>query len=130
MRRTISYLLLVLLVVAGAAGALIGVAQASSGAPLSQAVANTLAARNYSEVETQHTPQGSQVLHLVFQAPDRIGGYVDSGSRRTYVLVIGTTQYQSVTVSTHGQPHLVFYSQHSRGAAAVDPCSTGLLPWL
>jgi len=127
MRRTISYLLLVLVSVAGAAGAVIGVTQSSSGVPLSQAVANTLAAPNYTEVLSEHTPQGRQTAYLVYQAPDRLGGYIQSGSRRTFLLIIGTTEYQSVTVkASQGTHHLVFYSQQSQGAQAVDPAHTYL----
>ena len=122
MRRVISFLLLVLLLVAAGAGAAVGAVQSSSGAPLSQAVTNTLAARNYTEVLSEKTPQGSQVAHLVYEAPDRLGGYVQSGSRRTNLAVLGSTEYQSVTVSaSHGSSHLVFYSQPSQGATAVDP---------
>jgi len=127
MRRAISFLLLALVLVAAGAGAAVGATQASSGAPLSQAVTNTLAAPNYTEVLSEKTPQGNQVAHLVFQAPDRLGGYVQSGSRRTYIAVIGTNEYQSVTVSaSHGPSHLTIYSQPSQGAIAVDPAHTYL----
>lgn len=127
MRRVISFLLLALLFVAAGAGAAVGATQASSGAPLSQAVANTLAAPNYTQVLSEKTPQGNQIAHLVFQAPDKLGGYVQSGSKRTYIAVIGTTEYQSVTVSaSHGPSHLTLYSQPSQGAIAVDPVHTYL----
>ena len=89
---------------------------------LAKAVANTLGAPNYSEVLTESTPQGKQTDYLVFQAPDRLGGYVQSGTKRTYVYVIGTTEYQSLTVAAeHPHQHLVFYRQPSQGAKALDP---------
>jgi hypothetical protein len=127
MRRAVSFLLLALLLVAAGAGAAVGATQAASGAPLSQAVANTLAAPNYTEVLSERTPQGNQVAHLVFHSPDRLGGYVQSGSRRTYIAIIGSTEYQSVTVSaSHGPSHLTLYSQPSQGAVAIDPAHTYL----
>ena len=50
---------------------------------------NTLGAANYTEVVKETTPQGKQTDYLVYQAPDRLGGYVQSGNKRTYVYVIG-----------------------------------------
>ena len=71
---------------------------AAKSASLQQAVTNTLSAPNYSEVVSQNAPQGKQTDHLRYQAPDRLGGYIQSGSKRTYVYVIGSTQYQSQAV--------------------------------
>ncbi len=102
MRRAVGFLLLALLLVASGAGAAVGAT--SSGAPLSQAVYFTLASPNYTEVLSERSPQGNQVAHLVFQAPDRLGGYVQSGSRRTYIAIIGSTEYQSVTVTRPTAP--------------------------
>ena len=91
-RPTISWLLLTMVGVVGVGAAVLGVSQAPSNVPLAKAVANTLAASNYSQVLTESTPQGKQADYLVFQAPDRLGGYVQSGTKRTYVYVIGNTR--------------------------------------
>ncbi len=98
-------------------------------ASLPQAVGNTLAASSFSEVLNQNSPQGKQTDHLVYQAPDRLGGYIQRGSKRTYVYVIGTTQYQSQAVpDTSSTKHLTFQSQTSQGATALDPAH-GYLPY-
>ncbi len=121
-RQTIGWLLLVMVAVVGGGAAVLGVSQAPKNVPLQKAVNNTLAASNYSQVVTESTPQGKQTDYLVFEAPDKLGGYVESGSKRTYVYVIGDTEYQSLTVSsTASTKHLVFYSQPSQGATTVDP---------
>lgn len=122
LRPTISWLLLALVGVVGAGAAVLGVSQAPSNVPLARAVANTLAARNYSQVLTESTPQGKQADYLVYQAPDRLGGYVQSGTKRTYVYVIGANEYQSLTVTPNTPTKsLVFYRQASQGAQALDP---------
>jgi hypothetical protein len=47
---------------------------------------------------------------------------VESGDKRTYVYVIGDTEYQSLTVSSSASTkHLVFYAQPSQGATLIDP---------
>ena len=121
-RNLISWLLLGLLTVLALGGAVLGVVQAPKNVPLQQAVTNTLAAANYSEVLTENTPQGKQTDYLVFQAPDRLGGYIQSGSKRTYVYVMGAFEYQSLTVANDASTgHLVFYRQVSQGAKALDP---------
>lgn len=96
---------------------------------LQQAVSNTVSAPNYSEVLREDTKQGKQTDYLKYQAPDRLGGYIQSGSKRTYVYVIGSTQYQSqaVPVGTSAK-QLTFQSQASQGAAALDPAH-GYLPY-
>jgi hypothetical protein len=127
LRSTISWLLLTLLGVVGAGAAVLGVSQSPDNVPLATAVKNTLAAPSYSMALTQSTAQGKQSDYLVYQAPDRLGGYVVSGNKRTYVYVIGTTEYQSLTVSANTPTsHLVFYKQESQGAAALDPVSNYL----
>ncbi len=86
------------------------------------AVPNTLNAPNYSEVVNESTTQGTQTDYLTFQAPDKLGGYVVNGSKRTYVYVIGSVEYQSLTVSANASTkHLVFYKQASQGASTIDP---------
>ena len=122
LRRLIAWLLLALVAVVGAGAAVLGVAQAPDNVPLSQAVNNTLGAANYSEVVAESTPQGNQTDYLVYQAPDKLGGYIQSGNKRTYVYVIGTKEYQSLTVTPNTPTeNLVFYEQPSQGAAALDP---------
>ncbi len=102
---------------------------APNGASLQQAVTNTLAATNFSEVLNQTTPQGGQSDHLRYQAPDRLGGYIQRGSMRTYVYVIGNTEYQSQAVrNSTSTKQLTFHSQASQGATALDPAH-GYLPY-
>jgi hypothetical protein len=126
-RTTLGWLLLVLLAVVGAGGAVLGVSQAPRNVPLAEAVPNTLGAASYSEVLTESTPQGKQADYLVYQAPDRLGGYVQSGNMRRYVYVIGASEYQSLTVKAGTPPeHLVFYKQPGSGAAALDPAHSYL----
>jgi hypothetical protein len=122
MRQSIGWLLVVMVAVVGGGAAALGVSQAPTTVPLREAVNSTLGAPNYSEVVSESTAQGKQADYLVYQAPDRLGGYIQSGNRRTYVYVIGSEEYQSLTV-TSGAPtsHLVFYRQPSAGAAALDP---------
>lgn len=96
---------------------------------LKQAVSNTLAAPNYTELLAESTPQGKQNVHLKYQAPDRLGGYVESGSKRTYIYVIGTTQYQSQTVPNNASTRqLTFQSQAGEGVSSLDPAH-GYLPY-
>ena len=123
--------------------AVLGIAQAPKNATLiscatpqqpvqlcTGAVPNTLGASNYSEVLNEVTPQGKQTDYLVYQAPDRLGGYIQSGNKRTYVYVIGKWEYQSLTVSSVGAStdHLTFYRQASQGAQDLDPAH-GYLPY-
>jgi hypothetical protein len=128
-RNLIAWLLLGLLTVLALGGAVLGIAQSPKNVPLQQAVDNTIGAANYSEVLTENTAQGKQTDYLVFQAPDRLGGYIESGSKRTYVYVIGTVEYQSLTVANNAPTtSLVFYRQASQGAKALDPAH-GYLPY-
>jgi hypothetical protein len=127
LRGTISWLLLVLLGAVGAGAAVLGISQAPKNAPLAEAVSNTRSAPNYSEVVTESAAQGTQTDYLTFESPDKLGGYVQSGSKRTYVYVIGNVEYQSLTVSTTASTkHLVFYRQASQGATTVDPAHSYL----
>jgi hypothetical protein len=126
-RNLMSWLLLGLLTVVGAGAAALGVVQSPTTAPLQQAVTNTLSATNYSEVVTEKTSQGMQTDYLVYQAPDRLGGYIQSGNKRTYVVAMGTFVYQSLTVANNASTaHLTFYRQQSQGARLLDPAYTYL----
>jgi hypothetical protein len=118
--------------VVGLGGALLGIALAPKTATLTAAVDATLAAPSYSLVVTEKTPQGDQTDNLVWEAPNRLGGYIQSGNRRTYVYVLpagtGSAEYQSITVSATAVPrHLVFYRQASQSAASLNPAGKYLL---
>ena len=131
-REMIGWLLLVMLVVVGAGAAVVGIVQSPNSAPLPEAVKNTLSARSYSEVLTESIPQGKQTDYLVWQAPDRLGGYiVHNGNKRTYVYVIGKAEYTSAAVGP-GTPtsSLVFTKRAAPagGAAVLDP-ARGYLPY-
>ncbi len=142
-RRINSWLLLGLLTVVGVGAAVIGIVQSPKTAPLyactgsqkgptcSGAVANTLAAPNYTEVLTESTARGKQTDYLVYQAPDRLGGYVQSGNKRRYVVVIGKYEYQTLAVAANASTnHLTFYRQQiSGGAKNLDPVR-GYLPYV
>jgi hypothetical protein len=94
---------------------------------LQQAVTNTLSAPNFTEVLSQSSPQGKQTDYLTYQAPDRVGGYIESGSKRTYVYVIGSTEYQSQAVSDDtSMKTLTFQSQSSQGVTTLDPAHSYL----
>jgi hypothetical protein len=122
LRQSIGWLLLVMLAVVGGGAAVLGVSQAPKNVSLPVAVENTLTAPNYTQVLTESTAQGQQSDHLVYQAPNRLGGYVQSGNRRTYVFVIDNVEYQSLTVPANAVPkHLIFYKQPSQQAANLDP---------
>jgi hypothetical protein len=130
-RRNLPWLLLVLVGLVGAGGAVLGVALSPKTATLTGAVRNTNLAPNYTVVVTERTPQGNQTDNLVWEAPNRLGGYIQSGSRRTYVYVLpsgtGSAEYQSLTVSATAQPrHLVFYRQASQSAALLNPATNYL----
>jgi hypothetical protein len=94
---------------------------------LQQAVTKTLAAPSYTEVLSQSTPQGKQTDYLKYQAPDRLGGYIQSGSKRTYVYVIGSTEYESQAVPNGTSiSQVAFQSQASQGVTALDPAHSYL----
>ncbi|HVB94533.1 MAG TPA: hypothetical protein VND67_09440 [Acidimicrobiales bacterium] len=121
-RRLIGWLLLVLVAVLAAGGAALGVSQAPKQATLQDAVKNTLNAANYTSDVLESSPQGTQTQHLVYQAPSRLGGYVDSGTVRVYVAVIDSVEYQSNQVSPSASTaHLTFQKQASQPAASYDP---------
>jgi hypothetical protein len=121
-RRLIGWLLLVLVAVLAAGGAALGVSQAPKQATLQDAVKNTLNAANYTSDVLESSPQGTQTQHLVYQAPNRLGGYVDSGTVRVYVAVIDSVEYQSNQVSPSvSTAHLTFQKQSSQPASSYDP---------
>jgi FlaG/FlaF family flagellin (archaellin) len=128
-RNLTAYLLLGVLSIVGLGAAVLGIVQEPNNVSLGDAVTNTLSAANYSEVLTENTTQGQQSDYLTFQSPDRLGGYIQSGDKRTYVVVIGNVEYQSVTVSADAPTSsLKYYRQASQGAIALDPAH-GYLPY-
>jgi hypothetical protein len=127
LRATISWLLLVMVGVVGGGAAVLGATQAPNNVVLAKAVPNTLAASNYSEVITETAPQGKETEYLVYQAPDKLGGYALISGKRTYIYIIGNVEYQSLPVAANSSPtHLVFYKQASRGAQLSDPAQVYL----
>lgn len=130
MRKYLSFVLLGALALVGLGATVIGLVQAQSGTSLGQAVTTTLGSPNYTEHLVEKTPQGNQTANLVYQAPDRLGGWLQSGGRRTYLVIIGSKEYISVTRSatSTGKP-LTFYTQQTTGARAVDPAHTYLPYW-
>ena len=129
MPKYLSFVLLGVLTLAGLGGVAVGIAQSSSATALGQAVTNTLKAPNYSEALSEKTTQGNQVADLVYQAPDRLGGTLTSAGRSTTLVIIGTTEYVSVTRAAKSTAPLTFYTQQSQGAQAVDPAHTYLAYW-
>jgi hypothetical protein len=126
MRKYLSFVLLGILSVVGLGAAVLGIVQGSSGTSLGQAVTNTLKSPNYSEYLVEKTPQGNQTASLVYQAPDRLGGWLQSSGRRTYLVIIGSTEYISVTRPAGSKAPPTFYTQQTTGAQAVDPAHTYL----
>jgi hypothetical protein len=127
LRQGLSWLLVGMVAVVTAGAAAVGVEQAPSVASLTDAVNNTLQAPSYNEVASEKTPQGSETAYVSYQAPDRLGGFVQSGNRRTYIVFIGNYEYQSVTVSPGASTkNLVFYRQSIAGGSAADPAHTYL----
>ena len=122
MRKYLSFILLGALTVVGLGAAVLGIVQSQSGTSLGQAVTITLKSPSYAELDVEKTPQGDQTANLVYQAPDRLGGWIQSAGKRTYLVIIGSTEYISLTrdAKLAGSP-LIFYTQQSPGAQAVDP---------
>jgi hypothetical protein len=132
-RHLTAWLLLGLLAVVGAGAAVLGVAQSPKDAALLPAVTNTVGntkthtsgAANYSEIFSEVATQGKESESLVFQAPDRLGGYQESGNKRTYVYIIGKVAYESLTVAAKASTaHLTFYRQPlpaGESAKSFDP---------
>jgi len=129
MRKFLAFILLGILSVVGAGFAVLGAVQAQSGTSLGQAVTNTLKSANYSEDLVEKTPQGKQNASLVFQSPDRLSGWLLSSGRKTYLYIIGHTEYIAVTTSAKAKPPTKFFTQQTTGAVAVDPAHTYLKYW-
>ncbi len=122
MRKYLAFVLVGVLTLVGAGAAVLGIVQSGSGTELRVAVDNTLKASGYTEYLVENTPQGDQTANVVFQSPDRLGGWLESSGRRTYIYILGTTEYISVTqpAKTTRVP-LVYYTQATSGAKAADP---------
>ena len=122
MRKYLSFVLLGVLTVVGLGAAALGVVQSKSGVALGQAVTNTLGSPNYTEDLVEHTPQGDQTATFVFQAPDRLGGWIRSSAGQIYVVVIGSTEYTSVTQPLKDTTiPKKFYTQEARVGADRRP---------
>jgi hypothetical protein len=129
MRKYLAFVLVGILTLVGAGMAVLGVVQSKSATDLGQAVKNTLGASNYSEYLVEKTPQGNQTANLVFQSPDRLGGWLLSAGRKTYLYIIGTKEYIAVSQKASAPAPKTFYTQESAGAQAVDPAHTYLPYW-
>jgi hypothetical protein len=130
MRKYLSFVLLGVLTLVGLGAATLGVVQSKSGVALGQAVTNTLHSANYTENLVEHTPQGNQTATFVYQAPDRLAGWIRSPAGQIYVVVIGATEYAGATQSlTDQRIPRVFFTQEGPGAQSVDPAHRYLPYW-
>jgi hypothetical protein len=105
-RRTLSYLLLVLVAVVTAGGAFLAVYYAPSqpATSLSLAAKSTNAATSYTEELQQTLSSGTVHLHLVVQVPGRAAGYEQGTGRRSYLVVVDNTVYQSPPAKITASP--------------------------
>ncbi len=126
MRKFLAFVLVGILAIVGAGTAVLGVVQSQSGTAIGQAVTNTTGAANYSEYLVEKTPQGDQTASLVYQSPDRLSGWLLSAGRKTYLYIIGTTEYIAVSQSAKAPEPKTFYTQQTTGVQAVDPAHTYL----
>jgi hypothetical protein len=127
-QRLIPWLALTLLTVVGIAGAVLGLTGAPKQAGLDAAVHNTLSAPNYTSL-LQATGQTPQTQSLTWESPNKLGGWVDTGGRRFYVYVLGSTEYQSSAVAvTTKDSDLTYLRGTSQPAASYDPVQ-GYLPY-
>jgi hypothetical protein len=128
-QRLIPWVIMGVLTVVALAGAALGLHQAPVQASLNQAVANTLAAPSYTSLLTV-TGAHAETQYLVYQAPNRIGGYVDTGSKRIYVAVIGSAEFSSTQTSPSSSgTNLTFTQVASQPARSYDPVD-GYLPYV
>ena len=123
MRKYLSFVLLGILSLVGLGAAVLGIVQSQSGTSLGQAVTNTLKSPNYSEYLVEKTPQGSQTANLVFEAPDRLGGSLESAGRRTYLVIIGSTEIFGVWI--HSTSLLSSPGLMRPGLASATPSTMG-----
>ncbi|MGA2834987.1 MAG: hypothetical protein ABSF84_00175 [Acidimicrobiales bacterium] len=122
MRKYLAFVLLGVLTLVGVGAAVLGGVQSGAGADLGQAVTNTLKASGYTESLVEKTPQGDQTANVVYQSPDRLGGWLQSTGRRTYLYIIGSIEYISVTQPAKDtRVPRVYYTQETSGADAADP---------
>jgi hypothetical protein len=126
MRKFLAFILLGVLTLVGAGGAVLGAVQSQSATAIGQAVTNTLKASGYTEDLTEKTPQGNEQAHLVYQAPDRLGGWLVASGHKTFLFIIGSTEYIAVTGAATATTPKTFFTQQSQGAVAVDPAQTYL----
>ena len=119
-----------MLTVLGIGGAVLGIVQSPKESGLRAAVTNTLAASNYTEDLSEVTSQANQSEHLVFEAPNRLAGYVQSGAKRQYVVIIGSVAYQTGVVSTSTPTDKLVFKKQATGepnaAVSSDPVHTDL----
>lgn len=129
-RRLTSYYLLGLLTVWAIAGMVLGIVFLPSHGGLQGAVDSTLGASNYTEDLHAVTTQANQNEHVVFQSPDVLGGYVERGARRQYVVISGSDVYQSGVVASSTPTATLVYTKTSSGqpnaAVASDPAQSDL----
>src|SRR5882757_9785996 len=125
-RRTLSWLLLVLVGVVTAGGAFLAVYYAPSqpATSLNLAVKSTNAATSYTEnLKQTSTANGTGQLHLVVQAPSRAAGYQQARGLRSYFVVVNDTVFESVAKSvTSSVTSHRFHVQHiANPLSQVDP---------
>jgi len=129
-RRLTSYYLLALLSVWALAGLVLGIVLLPSHGGLQGAVNSTLGASNYTEDLHAVTTQSHQAEHLVFESPDKLGGYVERGSQRQYVVITGSDVYQSGVVRSSTPTDKVAFRKSATGqsnaAVANDPVQSDL----
>jgi len=121
MRKFLAFILLGVLTLVGAGGAVLGAVQSQSGTAVGQAVTNTLQAPSYTEDVTEKTAQGNQVIHIVYQAPDRLSGTIITPTQKQFEFFIGGYAYIAITSATSPTAPKVFYRQQSQPVSAVDP---------
>ena len=121
------WLMLAALAAVVAVAAALGAVQSPSGAEqarqgLHSAAQATLRASGYTEDFKQTVPQGTEELHLVYQAPGRLSGYQLIAGRRLYVSADSSRFYQGIAgPSASGPAGARYVAQPSRPAAAIDP---------
>jgi hypothetical protein len=129
-RQGLSWLLVAMVAAVTAGAAALGVSQAPTTASLTDAIHNTLKASGYNEVATEQMQQGagSETAYVTYQAPDRLGGYVEASGKRTYIYFIGQYEYRTLPLSPRASTrHLTLYRQAVPGGTSADPAHTYLV---